>query len=194
MFCYNCGNKVESAAECPFCHRILPPLNSTLEENALKNLREQENESSSDDGNFIPGELSVYEKHYFEKRHTLFGVMRIVGTILKFIADSDSDADFPYQWQGSYTEIQIHRDKILFRQYKNFWIICTPFMKKYGRKNKVIPIKDLTAVVKRYDDLFALQFGGKEFNVPTSFSPEGFANNLKLANPRIRLTGFPNSH
>lgn len=187
MFCYNCGNRVESTSECPFCHRTLPPLNRALEEIALRNLRD-------DEGAFVPGELPIYEKHYFEKRHTFFGLMRIIGTILKIIADSDSDADFPYQWQGSYTEIQIHRDKILFKQYKNFWIICTPFMKKYGRKNKVIPIKDLTAVVKRDDDLFALQFGGKEFNVPTSFSPESFVNNLKAANPRIRLTGFPNSH
>lgn len=190
MFCYNCGNKVESAPECPFCHKILPPLNRTLEENALKNLREQENESSTDNGDFIPGEVPVYEKYKFERKHTFFGLMRIVGSILKIFADSDSSENFPYHWQGAFTEIQIHKDRILIKQYKNFWIPPTPYLKKYGTKEYVLMSKEINSLVKINRNLFAIKFGDQEvkFQTQDGFSHEGLLYNLRAVNPQIQFT------
>ena len=203
MFCYNCGNRVESTSECPFCHKILPPLNRTLEENSLRILRERENETTpafdSDDGEFVPGELPIYEKYYFAKKRTLFGLFGLFKFILELLRDSDSDFDVGLPptfsrkdfWQATFSIVTIHRNKIILKQKKKFWIFPV-FYKAYGRKNKVILIDEVNAVVQKADDLLSLQFGVNEFLIPTSdkFDPESFVYNLKAANPRIRFTGM----
>ena len=145
--------------------------------------------ANTDDTNFIPGELHVYEKYKFAKRHTFFGLMKLIGSILKIFADSDSEADFPYHWQGTFSEIEIHRDRLVLRQYKNFWIPITPFLKKYGRKTHVLLLKDVNTLVKNGENLFTIKFGGQEFEVPTQddFNPEGLAYNLRIANPQIQF-------
>lgn len=200
MFCYNCGNRVESTSECPFCHRTLPPLNRALEEIALRNLRD-------DEGAFVPGELPIYEVHCFVKRRTLFGLFGLFRFILELVGD-DSDSDFDIGdvvlpptfskrdfWQATFSIVTIHRNKIILKQLKKHWIFPM-FYRNYGRKEKIILIKDLKSVVQKKENLFALQFDGQEFLIPTSaeFGPEGLVNNLKIANPQIRFTGMTTQH
>ncbi|MBR4152508.1 MAG: hypothetical protein IKT98_06060 [Selenomonadaceae bacterium] len=137
---------------------------------------------------FVPGELPVYEKYNFEKKRTCFGLMKIVSLIVGIFADRD----IPDHWQGVFTEIQIHRDRLILRQHKKFWIPLTPWLKKYGRKTHVLPFKDVNALVKNGENLFTLKFGGQEFEFSTqdNFNPEGLLHNLRTANPQIRFTGI----
>ena len=188
MFCYNCGNETDTAGECPLCKRLLPPLNPALAERALNFLNSRRDDSPAEDSEFVAGELPIYEKYEFTKKRKLFGLMNVFGFFFGLFADSDRD--LPDHWQRVFTELTIHRDKLILRQYKKLWIPITPLFKTYGEKEKILPIKDVTALVKRGEDLLAVQFGGQEFSVPTAkgFNPGGLAYNLQAANPAIQYS------
>ena len=189
MFCYNCGNQTNSATECPFCNRILPPLNPALAERALNFLNSRRDYSPADDSEFVPGELPIYERYTFTKKRKLFGLMNIFGFFFGLFADSDRD--IPDHWQRIFTELTIHRDKVILKQHKKFWIPITPLFKTYGETNHVLPIKDVTALVRRGQESLALQVGGQEipFTVDKNFNPDGLAYNLQAANPAIQFNG-----
>ena len=60
MFCYNCGNRVGEVTTCPFCNKLLSPLNKGLEEKALKFL---ESKKMPDPSNTLPIVLQKSEKN-----------------------------------------------------------------------------------------------------------------------------------
>lgn len=138
---------------------------------------------------FVPGEMPIYERYTFTKKRKLFGLMNVFGFFFGLFADSDRD--IPDHWQRTFTELTIHRDKIILKQHKKFWIPITPLFKTYGEENHVLPIKDVTALVRRGQESLALQSDGQEFpfTVDKDFNPEGLAYNLKAANPAIRFNG-----
>ncbi len=187
MFCYNCGNDVGTATECPFCKKILPPLKPAPAEKDFKPLNAEQNDLPADDSEFVPGELSIYEKYTLKKKRTLFGLMNIVAFIIGSAADDGRE--LPDHWHRISTELMIHKDKLILKQSKFFWIPPTPWFKSYGRKEKTLHITDVIALERCAKNLLVLQFGGKEFRIPIhdKFQPDGLVYNLKAANPAIRF-------
>lgn len=198
MFCYNCGNKIESTTECPFCNRILPPLNSALAEKSLNVLNATKFSANDDEAEFVPGELLIYERYALAKKRTLFGFFGLFRFILELFGDASGDSDFDFGlpdtfsrkdfWQATFSVLTIHRDRIIVKRWKKCWIPII-FFKTYGRKTKTVMLKDVTSFTRREKDLLVLQFDNQEIAIPidSNFNPEGIVNNLQLANPKIQF-------
>lgn len=187
MFCYNCGNQID-AGDCPFCNRVLPPLNPEQVEKSRQHLSAPQTDSIDDEAEFVPGELPVYEKYHLEKTNTLFGLVKVIRFVIELLADDAREV--PNYLKGIFTEIRIHRDKLILRQCKKCWILPTPFIKTYGRKEKTAALREVTALVRANSNLLLVQFGNQEFQIPTDseFKPDGLVYNLKTANPAIQFT------
>ena len=143
---------------------------------------------------FIPGELPIYEKYFFENKRTMFGLMKLwyflIKTLLFFqrwFGDGVDGVTAKDCWQKTTTIAQFRREKIFLNTQKRFLIIH--WFKKYGERNDEVRIRDINSVSKE-GDMLVISMRGRRISIPigngtTPDNVSGFVRDLLIAKPII---------